>query len=194
MTTSLIYPAYIQSIHQKRIYPGILIPTRWRLLLGGNEVHALYESVCFCLYQYLLQSAHAWASRKELDTHAYASCLQLFPKVPKSVIFHWLINELSVIIKLWWHLLYPAQRLGENHILCQALRAIIDEGCIEDKFLQPTTQSYMDFLSKRLIVNRVYWSKVGIRFYCNVSRKCLIETLRENKKELVMCLPATLLI
>ncbi len=24
------------------MYPGIMIPTRWRLLLGANEVHTLY--------------------------------------------------------------------------------------------------------------------------------------------------------
>ncbi len=35
----------------KRIYTGIMIPTRWRLLLGANKVHALY--VC-CLLEKVL--------------------------------------------------------------------------------------------------------------------------------------------
>ncbi len=45
--TMIIFLEYtVTSIinhENKRICPGIMIPTRWLLLLGANEVHALYD-------------------------------------------------------------------------------------------------------------------------------------------------------
>ena len=55
---------------KKAVYPGIMIPTRWRLLLGANKVHALYVralNVNFSIFCALLHHTSLTIQMSVLD-------------------------------------------------------------------------------------------------------------------------------